>query len=132
PLTGDGAGILTQMPDKFFRPVAAELGISLPPAGDYAVGAVFLPRDQNERTHCLRRFERLIAEEGQQCLGWRDVPIDSSVIGRTARAVEPVIRQVFIGRGENTPPEMFEWKLYVIRQRLQLEIRDSHLTQRKY
>jgi glutamate synthase (ferredoxin) len=132
PLTGDGAGILMQLPDKFFRPVAAEAGIVLPPLGEYAVGTVFLPRDKNERTHCERRFERLIAEEGQNFLGWRDVPIDSSVIGRTARAVEPVIRQVFIARGENTPTDMFEWKLYVIRQRLQLEIRDSHLTQRKY
>ena len=132
PLTGDGAGILTQMPDGFFRPVAAELGISLPPEGSYAVGCVFLPRDKNERSHCERRLERLISEEGQTFLGWRDAAIDSGVIGRTARAVEPFIRQVFIGRGEDTAPDMFEWKLYVIRKRLELEVRDSHLIQKRY
>ena len=132
PLTGDGAGILTQMPDGFFRPVAAELGMHLPPEGDYAVGCVFLPRDKTERAHCERRLERLIGEEGQKFLGWRNVPIDSRVIGRTAQAVEPRIRQAFIARGESTPLEIFEWKLYVIRKRLELEVRDSHLTQKKY
>src|SRR5207342_1438099 len=73
PLTGDGAGILTQLPDGFFRPIAAELGIHLPPLGEYAAGAVFLPRDKSESAHCQRRLERLIAEEGQKLLGWRDV-----------------------------------------------------------
>lgn len=132
PLTGDGAGILTQMPDEFFRPVAAELGIQLPPEGDYAVGCVFLPRDKSERAHCERRLERLVGEEGQKFLGWRNVPIDSKVIGRTARAVEPMIRQAIVARGENTPADMFEWKLYVIRKRLELEVRESHLVQKKY
>src|SRR5690606_11981417 len=76
--------------------------------------------------------EAIAAEEGQIFLGWRDTPVDSNVLGRTARAVEPVIRQAIIARGENTPEDMFEWKLYVIRRRFQLEIRDSHLLQRQY
>jgi glutamate synthase domain-containing protein 2/glutamate synthase domain-containing protein 1/glutamate synthase domain-containing protein 3 len=132
PQTGDGAGILTQMPDAFFRPVAAELGMTLPAAGEYAVGCVFLPQNPYERAHCERRLESITAEEQQSFLGWRDVPVDSGNIGRTARAVEPVIRQVFIACGANTPADMFEWKLYVIRKRIELEIRESHLLQRKY
>ena len=103
PLTGDGAGILTQIPHEFFAAKAAELGITLPAPGDYGVGTVFLPRDEAERRHCEQRFEAIVAEEGQAFLGWRDVPIDNSVLGHTARDVEPVIRQMFIARGDDTP-----------------------------
>ena len=83
--------------------MANELGITLPPVGDYAVGCVFLPRERSERAHCERRLEKLTAEEGQKFLGWRNVPIDSGVIGRTARTVEPVIRQAFVARYQTSP-----------------------------
>jgi glutamate synthase domain-containing protein 2/glutamate synthase domain-containing protein 1/glutamate synthase domain-containing protein 3 len=142
PLTGDGAGILTQMPHEFFAAKAAELGFALPERGDYGVGAVFLPRTESERHDCEERLAAIVAEEGQTLLGWRDVPVDNAVLGRTARDVEPCIRQVFIGRGPHTPahtaesvtslPGLFEWKLYVIRKRLENEIRDSKLEQRQY
>jgi glutamate synthase (NADPH/NADH) large chain len=132
PLTGDGAGILTQIPHDLFAAKAAELGITLPPPGDYGVGTLFLPRQNDERRHCEQRFEAIVAEEGQVFLGWRDVPIDNSVLGRTARDVEPVIRQMFVARGPETPPDMLEWKLYVIRKRHAREIGESDLTQKKY
>src|SRR5262249_10335324 len=74
----------------------------------------------------------ITAEEGQTFLGWRDVPVDNRDIGRTAREVEPVIRQVFIARGAKTPPDMFEWKLYVLRKRLEIEILRSNLSQKSY
>src|SRR5262249_28675051 len=102
--TGDGAGMLLQVPHKFLKAKCAELGIRLPDdAGSWGVGMVFLPSDESERQHCEETFERVIAEEGQKLLGWRDVPCDNSLLGATALKVEPVIRQVFIGRGAETP-----------------------------
>ncbi len=132
PLTGDGAGILTQIPHELFAAKAAELGITLPPPGNYGVGTLFLPRQDDERRHCEQRFEAIVAEEGQVFLGWRDVPIDNRVLGRTARDVEPVIRQMFVARGPKTPADMLEWKLYVIRKRHAHEIGQSDLAQKKY
>ncbi len=132
PLTGDGAGILTQIPHDFFQAKAAEIGVALPSIGDYGIGTIFLPRDEEERRYCLERFEKITAEEGQRFLGWRDVPIDNSVLGSSARDVEPMICQMFVGRGESTPDDMLEWKLYVIRKRHANEIADSELTQKQY
>ncbi|HEV7222656.1 MAG TPA: glutamate synthase central domain-containing protein, partial [Pirellulales bacterium] len=132
PLTGDGAGILTQIPHDFFAAVARGLGFELPAAGDYAIGAVFLPPNYEEGQFCRQQLERLIAAEGQQLLGWREAPIDNEHIGETAREVEPCIRQVFIARGKDTPREMFEWKLYVIRKQLEGVVANSGLLQRKY
>ena len=133
PLTGDGAGILTQMPDAFFRAIVKEeLDVALPAAGDYGAGAVFLPRESGEQRFCEQRLETIVAEEGQQVLGWRDVPIDNRPIGGTARDVEPVIRQLFIARGTQTPADLFEWKLYVIRKRIEQEIGTSTLSQARY
>jgi glutamate synthase domain-containing protein 2/glutamate synthase domain-containing protein 1/glutamate synthase domain-containing protein 3 len=132
PQTGDGCGILLQMPHEFLKEVAADAGVGLPAAGDYAAGLVFLPRERQEREHCQRRFAELAEEEGQRFLGWRDVPVDHSRLGFVAREVEPVIRQVFIGRGDATPPDLFDWKLYVIRRRLENEIRTSDLSERKF
>ncbi len=132
PLTGDGAGILTQLPDEYLRAKVTEQGITLPAEGDYGAGCVFLPRDAAEREYCQRRLESLIAEEGQTLLGWRETPIDNRCIGYTARDVEPHIMQVFVARGEKTPRDMFEWKLYVIRKRLERSIRESELAQKKY
>ena len=132
PLTGDGAGILTQIPHEFFQAVGRELGFELPAAGDYGIGSVFLPPEPGQREFCERRLEGFIAAEGQRLLGWRDVPIDNEHIGHTARDVEPVIRQIFIARGDQTPRDMFEWKLYVIRKLLESVVAKSDLTQRKY
>ncbi len=132
PLTGDGAGILVQIPQDFFHAKAAENGIKLPPVGEYGVGTLFLPRDAAERRTCAEMFEEIVADEGQVLLGWRDVPVDSSVIGVTAHDVEPVIRQMFIARGKDTPADMLEWKLYVIRKRHENAVRESTLAQKKY
>jgi len=132
PLTGDGAGILTQIPDGFFREQAERLKVKLPTKGDYGVGTLFLPRDTAERRFCEARMEAIAAEEGQKLVAWRNVPIDNRMLGPTAQDVEPVIRQFFIVRGEETPPEMFEWKLYVIRRRQELEVRRSKLKQKSY
>jgi len=132
PLTGDGAGILTQIPHDFFVAECAKLDIELPPPGEYGVGMVFLPPDPTERQACQNRLDDLIAAEGQRLLGWRDVPIDNAHIGQTAREVEPFVRQVFVARGKQTPPEMFEWKLYVIRKQLENSVRGSTLSQKSY
>ncbi len=132
PLTGDGAGILTQIPHDFFQAKCKELGIELPAPGDYGVGTVFLPPDPTERQACQRRLDELIAAEGQKLLGWRDVPIDNAHIGQTARDVEPFIRQVFVAHGPRTTAEMFEWKLYVIRKQFESSVRLSDLSQKKY
>ncbi len=96
--TGDGAGILIQMPDRFLRKAVDRVGIALPPEGEYGAGLIFLPRDPSARADIQRLFERIVVEEGQQVLGWRDVPTDDSHIGRSAAAVEPVFKQIFIGQ----------------------------------
>ena len=100
PLMGDGAGILLQLPDRFFREELATQGVTLPPAGDYGVGMVFLPKEHASRQACEQELERAVAAEGQVLLGWRDVPVDTEMeMSPQVRAREPVIRQVFIGRG---------------------------------
>ena len=118
PDTGDGAGILVQMPDAFFRKVTADTGISLPPEGEYGVGMVFLPQDANAVALCVDHIETVIADEGLTLLGWRDVPLNPAVIGRDAREVCPTIRQFFVGKGSaNTPDRAsLERKLYVVRK----------------
>src|SRR5262245_19669998 len=93
---GDGAGITMQVPDKFLRQEAGKLGISLPESGRYGVGMVFLPRDPDSRRRCEEILEASAAQTGQKVLGWRDVPTNNSQIGNSAKAVEPVFRQVFI------------------------------------
>jgi len=132
PLTGDGAGILTQIPHEFFVAKAAEVGIKLPALGEYGIGTVFLPCDDAERKFCEEALERIVAEEGQTFLGWRDVPVDNNVLGKTARAVEPTIRQVFIARGAKTGADMLEWKLFVIRKVFANTIAASDLAQKQY
>jgi glutamate synthase (NADPH) large chain len=120
PNTGDGAGVLVQMPDRFLRRVAAGIGIVLPPAGAYGAGLVFLPRDDGQRETIQALFEAIVAEEGQRFLGWRDVPTDDSLLGASAVACEPAIRQAFIGRGDAVrDPAQFERKLYVVRKRIE-------------
>ncbi len=126
PLTGDGAGILVQVPDTFLRKTAEALDFVLPPRGEYGVGMVFLPEQIDERNECLELFEKVVREEGQRLLGWRKVPIDETKCGDLARRVMPEIRQIFIGRGRTTPDqEALERKLYVIRKRVERLVRES-------
>jgi glutamate synthase (ferredoxin) len=120
--TGDGAGILIQIPDRFFRAQAERLSIDLPAAGSYGAGLIFLPVDADRRQRVKAIFERIVAEEGQRVLGWRDVPTDNRALGASAVAVQPSCEQVLIGRGADDAPaddSRFERKLYVIRKRIE-------------
>jgi glutamate synthase (NADPH/NADH) large chain len=133
PLAGDGAGMLLQIPDGFYRPEMASRGIELPPAGDYGVGMIFLPQDPVDRVVAENLLVELVVREGQRMLGWRDVPVDPSCLGESVMPIEPVIRQLFIGRGDNTTTaEEFELKLYVIRKQahIQLAKRAPYLIER--
>jgi glutamate synthase domain-containing protein 2/glutamate synthase domain-containing protein 1/formylmethanofuran dehydrogenase subunit C len=118
PLMGDGAGILVQIPDAFFREEMGKLGTALPPAGEYGVGMVFLPKEHASRIACEQELERAVRAEGQVLLGWRDVPVDRAMpMSPTVRAKEPVIRQIFVGRGADVMvADALERKLYVIRK----------------
>ena len=113
PLTGDGAGILMQMPDELLRAVA---GIDLPAAGAYGVLMCFLPTDAQARARAESLLERTVAEEGQHLLGWRDVPVCPEHTGATAGACRPEIRQLFVGAAGGLDQDAFERKLYVIRR----------------
>ncbi len=128
PNTGDGAGILIQVPDKFLRKVAPQCGFELPEAGHYGVGAVFTSSDVVAQANAVTMFEQIVAEEGQVMLGWREMPVDNSALGKTAKASEPVMHQIFIGRGANcSDAAAFERKLYVIRKRATNEIRSGNV-----
>ncbi|GAG78198.1 unnamed protein product, partial [marine sediment metagenome] len=116
PETGDGAGVLFQLPDRFLRREAKTLGIALPEAGAYAVGQIFLAFDPTVARRQQAEIERLVAQEGQQVLGWREVPHRAEEIGELARASLPVIRQLFVGRADGLDQDGFERKLYVIRR----------------
>ena len=119
PLLGDGAGILVQIPDEFFRGLE-DLEFELPHIGAYGVGMVFLPQDESARSKIQRLLEECAQAEGQEVLGWRDVPVDNSGLSQTARDVEPVVRQIFVGRGGNcNSVQDFERKLFVIRKQVE-------------
>ncbi|MDA0271959.1 MAG: glutamate synthase large subunit, partial [Proteobacteria bacterium] len=131
--TGDGAGILAAISHKFFTRVLAEQGITLPEPKAYAIGNVFLPRDPKERAHCKEVMERIIHEEGQQCLGFREVPIcpDEADIGPAAREAMPFIEQVII-EGTKTTDHAFDRALYLIRRRFIVEAKhESDLEEAK-
>src|SRR5688572_1930718 len=131
--TGDGAGILLQIPHKFFEKECAKDGIKLPARGHYSIGNVFMPQDKDERKVCREAFEKIVAEEGQTLLGWRNVPQDNSTLGPTARATEPDIRQIIIGRAAGVKDDdAFERKLFLIRKRIENQIRNSELKQKKF
>ena len=131
--TGDGAGILIQMPHAFLGRECAALGIALPAPGQYGAGLVFLPRDPAQAARCRALLEEVVREEGQTMLGWRDVPTEDSPVGPSARSVEPAFRQVFIGRAPGVPDcAAFERKLYVIRKRIEHLIRRSEIPERRY
>lgn len=117
-LMGDGAGILIQIPDQYYREEMAKQGVTLPPPGEYGVGMVFLPKENASRIACEQEIERAVLAEGQILLGWRDVPVDIEMpMSPTVRDKEPVIRQIFIGRGPDViVTDALERKLYVIRK----------------
>ncbi len=121
PRAGDGAGILVQIPDAFFR---ATVGFDLPAVGSYGVGMVFLPQDVACRREMQETIERHLIEGGQRVLGWRDVPVDNSVLGVSVIPTEPLIRQVFVGCGQNcSDQDAFERRLFVVRKRMDNAIR---------
>ncbi|HWY85083.1 MAG TPA: glutamate synthase large subunit [Gemmataceae bacterium] len=134
--TGDGAGILLQMPHRFIQQEAAQLGLHLPALGDYGTGLVFLPQDAQDRQRCEHIIEKVIRDENQRFLGWRTVPTDNTLVGPTARKSEPFIRQLFIGKASGSQavnfsdPLGFERKLYVIRKLAESLVRHSNIPQR--
>ena len=133
PNTGDGAGVLIQIPHRFFVKICSQEKISLPAAGEYGAGIVFLPRMDEERKDCEKILEKIVREEGQEVLGWRTVPTDNAALGATAKAGEPVIKQVFIRQGTSSLNELaFERKLFVIRKRAENAIRDSQLREKEF
>jgi len=128
-LMGDGAGVLIQVPDDLYRADMAVQGIELPPPGEYGVGMIFLPKEHASRLACEQELERAVRAEGQVVLGWRDVPVDAEMpMSPTVREKEPVIRQIFIGRGQDIiVPDALERKLYVIRKTASSAIRALRL-----
>ena len=132
PKTGDGAGIMMQMPDKFLRKVTLAQGINLPAEGEYACGIVFLPNELQSRNIVEEWVEQIIREEGQRFLGWREVPHDDDHVGRVAHSVQPVLKQLFIGRGQNTLPQEFERKLYILRKRCWTKVHHSTVHERSF
>ncbi|MEE2745515.1 MAG: glutamate synthase large subunit [Pseudomonadota bacterium] len=129
PLTGDGAGILTQIPDNFFREECETLGIKLPSEHDYGVGIIYLPQIDQFREKCEKAIITVIEQENQHFLGWRDLPTNNGVLSAAAQDMEPVIRQVFIGPGHDCGnKDAFERKLFVIRKQIHKIIREQSLS----
>jgi glutamate synthase (NADPH) large chain len=122
PETGDGAGLLIQIPHQFFAREAADLGFTLPAAGEYGVGMVFMPVERHERLVTEGILETIVREEGLTVLGWRDTPIDGNAIGRVARSSQPYIQQLFVGRDSALTADQFERKLYVVRKRAEAAV----------
>jgi len=127
PETGDGAGILIQIPHVFFARECGELGMQLPEEGAYGVAMCFLPVDKHSRLQCEGVFERISTEEGLKVIGWRDTPLNVDAIGREARATQPYIEQFFAGRPEGLDEEKFERLLYKVRRRIENEIAESDI-----
>ena len=125
PETGDGAGVLIQIPHQFFARECDKLGFALPKPGSYGVGMTFLPVEKHQRLQCEGILERIIREEGLTLLGWRDTPVYASAIGRVARASQPYIQQIFVRCSPGMEEDAFERKLYVVRKRAENEMRES-------
>jgi glutamate synthase domain-containing protein 1 len=130
--TGDGAGLLIQIPHKFFAREATQLGFTLPAPGEYGIAMCFLPVDQQQRLSCEGVLERLTKEEGLTALGWRDAPVEVNAIGRMARASQPYIEQFFVARPDGMTQDAFERKLYVVRKRAEAKIAASDLRDRSF
>ncbi|MCH2110202.1 MAG: glutamate synthase subunit alpha, partial [Polyangiaceae bacterium] len=129
PLTGDGAGILTQIPDAFFRKECSKIGIELPAKESYGAGLVFLPKNPKQRERCRQILEDKILGTGQRLLGWREVPVDEDAPGPVAQESAPHVEQVFIGSTCDDHLQ-FERKLFVIRKWAERTVRESHLSER--
>ena len=127
PETGDGAGILIQIPHVFFARECGELGMQLPEPGDYGVAIVFLPVDKHRRLQCEGVFERIAQEEGLAVIGWRDTPVNGDAVGREARGSQPYIEQLFLGRPNGMNEDAFERLLYRVRRRTENEIANSDI-----
>jgi glutamate synthase (ferredoxin) len=126
--TGDGAGILIQLPHKFLKKELEKLNVTLPKAGEYGVGMVFLSADPTHRVACEKQLEAIIAEEGLSFIGWRTVPTDNTLLGEQAKAAQPYIRQVFIGKGKVALDALaFERKLYLVRKRVEHAVAQQNL-----
>jgi len=134
PKTGDGAGVLIQIPHEFFVKKTSSMNISLPPQGSYATGLVFLPKSGVANKRCKKIFEKTVRSEGMKFLGWRKVPVENSVIGPTARATEPEILQPFIAKSKEDGVDQlkFERHLYICRKRIENAIRSSKLPQKDF
>jgi glutamate synthase domain-containing protein 2/glutamate synthase domain-containing protein 1/glutamate synthase domain-containing protein 3 len=132
PETGDGAGVLIQIPHKFFARECAKLGFTLPPAGEYGVGMTFLPVEPHARLRTEGIVERIVVEEGLRVLGWRDTPINGAAIGRVARNSQPYIQQIFVARGKGMTEDQLERKLYLVRKRAENEIAKSDIPEKSF
>jgi glutamate synthase domain-containing protein 2/glutamate synthase domain-containing protein 1/glutamate synthase domain-containing protein 3 len=127
PETGDGAGVLIQIPHEFFARECAALGMILPEPGAYAVAMVFLPVGKLERLQCEGVVEKIIGEEGFEVMGWRDTPVDGTAIGRVARGSQPYIEQIFLKTLQPLDELTFERKLYIVRRRIENEIAHAEI-----
>ena len=130
PDTGDGAGILIQIPHAFFARECARLEFQLPEPGQYAVGMTFLPVEKHQRLQCEGILERIVREEGLTLLGWRDTPVDGTAVGRVARVSQPYIQQIFVRCRPDMDENAFERKLYAVRKRAEAEIAASDIEDR--
>ena len=131
--TGDGAGVLLQLPHAFFKEIGKKARLTLPEAGQYGCGLVFLPRNPTKRRKLEEAFEHIVQSSGLTMIGWRTVPVDNSMLGETAKSAEPFMRQVFIGRPAELVDDLdFERRLYVARKRAYAEIRTSTLDGAEY
>ncbi len=130
--TGDGAGLLIQIPHRFFAKQAPNLGFSLPPPGEYGVAMCFLPVEQQQRLLCEGIMEQVSREEGLEIFGWRDAPVNVNAIGRVARASQPYIEQFFVGRADGMTRDQFDRKLFVVRKRVEALISSSEIRDRDF
>ena len=129
--TGDGAGVLIQIPHQFFAKEAPLYGFSLPDSGDYGVAMCFLPVERQARLTCEGLFEKITREEGLTVLGWRDMPVNNDVLGRVARASQPYIEQLFVGRPHDLTPDAFERKLFTVRKRVEAAVHACDIRDRE-
>ena len=132
PQTGDGAGVLIQIPHAFFEGECSRLGFPLPSPGEYGVGMVFLPVEPHERMSCEAIVEEIVRDEGLTVLGWRDTPVNANTIGRLARSTQPYIEQVFVKRAYGMDADALERKLYVIRKRAEKEVSRTDLREKSF
>jgi glutamate synthase (NADPH) large chain len=130
--TGDGAGVLIQIPHSFFAREAPSFGFTLPDPGQYGVAMCFLPVERQQRYACEGHIERIAREEGLTALGWRDTPVDADAIGRIARSSQPYIQQFFVARPAGLTDEQFERKLFTVRKRSEVCVAQSDMREKSF